>query len=53
MTIWARDLDTGVAKWVYQMTPHDEWDFDGVNEMVLLDINKGGKISAGPRALRS
>ena len=43
MTIWARDADTGVAKWVYQMTPHDEWDFDGVNEMVLLDINKGGK----------
>jgi len=43
MTIWARDLDTGVAKWVYQMTPHDEWDYDGVNEMVLADINKGGK----------
>ena len=43
MTIWARDLDTGMAKWVFQMTPHDEWDFDGVNEMVLLDVNKGGK----------
>ena len=43
MTIWARDLDTGMARWVYQMTPHDEWDFDGVNEMVLVDINKGGK----------
>jgi len=43
MTIFARDLDTGAAKWVFQMTPHDEWDFDGVNEMVLLDINKGGK----------
>jgi PQQ-dependent dehydrogenase (methanol/ethanol family) len=42
MTIWARDLDTGMAKWVYQMTPHDEWDFDGVNEMILLDVNKGG-----------
>ena len=42
MTIWARDLDTGMAKWVFQMTPHDEWDFDGINEMVLLDINKGG-----------
>ena len=42
MTIWARDLDTGMAKWVFQMTPHDEWDFDGVNEMVLLDANKGG-----------
>jgi PQQ-dependent dehydrogenase (methanol/ethanol family) len=43
MTIWARDLNTGAAKWVYQMTPHDEWDFDGVNEMVLLDIDHGGK----------
>jgi lanthanide-dependent methanol dehydrogenase len=43
MTIWARDADTGVAKWVYQMTPHDEWDFDGVNEMVLADVNIGGK----------
>jgi lanthanide-dependent methanol dehydrogenase len=37
MTIWARDADTGMAKWVYQMTPHDEWDYDGVNEMVLFD----------------
>lgn len=37
MTIWARDVDTGEAKWVYQMTPHDEWDYDGINEMVLID----------------
>jgi lanthanide-dependent methanol dehydrogenase len=43
MTIWARDVDTGVAKWVYQMTPHDEWDYDGVNEMILADQNIGGK----------
>ncbi|MEJ1965960.1 MAG: methanol/ethanol family PQQ-dependent dehydrogenase [Gammaproteobacteria bacterium] len=43
MTIWARDLDTGLAKWVYQMTPHDEWDFDGVNEVPLIDVNIGGK----------
>jgi PQQ-dependent dehydrogenase (methanol/ethanol family) len=42
MTIWARDADTGMAKWVYQMTPHDEWDFDGVNEMILADQNIGG-----------
>jgi PQQ-dependent dehydrogenase (methanol/ethanol family) len=42
MTIWARDPDTGMAKWVYQMTPHDEWDFDGVNEMILADQNIGG-----------
>jgi PQQ-dependent dehydrogenase (methanol/ethanol family) len=43
MTIWARDLDTGQAKWVYQMTPWDEWDFDGVNEMILADIDVKGK----------
>ena len=42
MTVWARDPDTGVAKWVYQMTPHDEWDYDGVNEMILADQNIGG-----------
>jgi lanthanide-dependent methanol dehydrogenase len=43
MTIFARDADTGVAKWVYQMTPHDEWDYDGVNEMILADMDFGGK----------
>ncbi len=47
MTIFARDLDTGMAKWVYQMTPHDEWDFDGVNEMPLVDVDfKGKKVPA-------
>ncbi len=43
MTIFARDLDTGMAKWVYQMTPHDEWDYDGINEMILADIKVKGK----------
>ena len=43
MTIFARDLDTGQAKWVYQMTPHDEWDYDGVNEMILTDQSIDGK----------
>ncbi|HEX2829687.1 MAG TPA: methanol/ethanol family PQQ-dependent dehydrogenase [Burkholderiales bacterium] len=43
MTIMARDVDTGMAKWVYQMTPYDEWDFDGVNEMILADLNVKGK----------
>ena len=43
MTIWARDVDTGATRWVYQMTPHDEWDFDGVNEMILADQNIGGQ----------
>lgn len=43
MTIFARNPDTGMAKWLYQMTPHDEWDFDGVNEMVLFDGKVDGK----------
>jgi PQQ-dependent dehydrogenase (methanol/ethanol family) len=42
MTIWARNPDNGMAKWVYQMTPHDEWDYDGVNEMILADQQIGG-----------
>ncbi|MEJ8796777.1 methanol/ethanol family PQQ-dependent dehydrogenase [Trinickia caryophylli] len=43
MTMFARDLNTGMAKWVYQMTPHDEWDYDGVNEMILADLPIDGK----------
>ena len=43
MTIFARDVDTGMARWVYQMTPHDEWDYDGVNEMILTDQEMGGQ----------
>lgn len=44
MAIFARDPDDGMAKWVYQMTPHDEWDFDGVNEMILSDQEVGGQM---------
>ncbi len=43
MSIWSRDVDTGAVKWVYQMTPFDEWDFDGINEMILADIPIKGK----------
>lgn len=43
MTIFARDADTGMTKWVYQMTPHDEWDYDGVNEMILTDQQFNGQ----------
>jgi alcohol dehydrogenase (cytochrome c) len=43
MTIFARNPDNGQAKWAYQMTPHDEWDYDGVNENVLVDLTIGGK----------
>jgi len=37
MTIWGRDINTGEAKFGYQKTPHDEWDYAGVNYMGLSD----------------
>jgi PQQ-dependent dehydrogenase (methanol/ethanol family) len=44
MTIFARDPDTGKAKWAYQKTPHDRWDYDGINENVLVDLNINGQM---------
>jgi PQQ-dependent dehydrogenase (methanol/ethanol family) len=44
MTIMARNPDTGMAKWVYQKTPHDEWDYDGVNENILADLEMNGEM---------
>ncbi|RUU45051.1 PQQ-dependent dehydrogenase, methanol/ethanol family [Mesorhizobium sp. M6A.T.Ce.TU.002.03.1.1] len=41
--IFARDPDTGNAKWFYQWTPHDLHDYDGINEQVLLDMTWQGK----------
>jgi lanthanide-dependent methanol dehydrogenase len=38
MTIFARKVDTGEAVWAYQMTPFDQWDYDGVNENILVDM---------------
>jgi PQQ-dependent dehydrogenase (methanol/ethanol family) len=37
-TMFARDPDTGVARYMYQMTPHDSWDYDGVNENIVADV---------------
>jgi PQQ-dependent dehydrogenase (methanol/ethanol family) len=44
MSIFARNVDTGEAEWVYQMTPFDQWDYDGVNEVVLVDMEVDGKM---------
>ncbi|WP_156937948.1 methanol/ethanol family PQQ-dependent dehydrogenase [Mesorhizobium sp. LNHC221B00] len=41
--IFARDPDTGAAKWFYQWSPHDLHDYDGINEQVLLDMSWQGK----------
>jgi PQQ-dependent dehydrogenase (methanol/ethanol family) len=43
MTLFARNPDTGVAAWAYQMTPHDAWDYDGINESVLTDTVVDGQ----------
>jgi PQQ-dependent dehydrogenase (methanol/ethanol family) len=44
MTIFARNPDTGKAAWAYQKTPHDAWDYDGINENVLVDLNMQGQM---------
>ncbi len=44
LSIFARNVDTGEAKWVYQMTPFDQWDYDGINEVVLVDMKVDGKM---------
>ncbi|MEA2723781.1 MAG: lanthanide-dependent methanol dehydrogenase [Gemmatimonadales bacterium] len=41
--MFARDPDTGQAVWAYQWSPHDVYDHDGVNELVLLDLPIGGR----------
>jgi PQQ-dependent dehydrogenase (methanol/ethanol family) len=41
-TLFARDADTGDARWAYQFGPHDLFDYDGVNESILLDMDIHG-----------
>ena len=41
----ALDPETGEIKWHYQTTPHDGWDFDGVNEFISFDAG-GRKLGA-------
>ena len=43
-SVFARDVDTGQAKWAMQTTPHDEWDYDATNEVILFEQkDKTGK----------
>src|SRR4051812_17910914 len=41
--VFARDPDSGQAKWFYQLNPHDEFDHDGVNENLVLDLPVNGQ----------
>lgn len=61
-SIFARDPDTGAVKWVYQTTPHDNWDYDAISESIpvtqtingvprklLVHFNKNGFVYAFDR----
>ena len=43
MTIFARKIENGEAVFAYQMTPFDQWDYDGINENFLTDMDIDGK----------
>lgn len=43
VTVWARDANTGMAKWAYQIVPHDAWDYDEIMENILVDMSWQGK----------
>jgi len=42
-SILAVDLTTGQLKWHYQAVPNDNWDFDNVQQLMLLDLNINGR----------
>jgi PQQ-dependent dehydrogenase (methanol/ethanol family) len=42
--VFARDVDTGQAKWFYQSNPHDLYDHDDINELILLDMPVNGQM---------
>lgn len=44
ITIWARNPETGMAKWAYQVEPHDGFDYDEIMENVLVDMPWHGKM---------
>jgi len=37
MTVWARDADSASPNGSNQLTPHDQWDYDAINEMILAN----------------
>ncbi|MBV9631085.1 MAG: PQQ-dependent dehydrogenase, methanol/ethanol family [Xanthobacteraceae bacterium] len=50
-SLFARDPDTGMAKWAYAVGPHDLWDYDEINENILLDLpinNQTRKVLVHP-----
>ncbi len=42
-SILAVDVSTGKLKWHYQVTPNDNWDYDAVQQLMLVDLNIKGR----------
>ncbi|MDB5720107.1 MAG: PQQ-dependent dehydrogenase, methanol/ethanol family, partial [Alphaproteobacteria bacterium] len=42
--LFARDINTGKARWYYQFSPHDQHDYDAINEQILLEMPFGGAM---------
>ena len=43
-SIIARDPDDGMARWAFQVSPHDAWDYDEIMENVLVDMEYQGRM---------
>ncbi len=43
-SIIARNASDGHMRWATQIVPHDEWDYDEINENVLVDMDFGGRM---------
>jgi len=44
VSIFARDPETGQAKWAYQISPHDTWDYDEIMENIAVDMEWHGQM---------
>jgi quinohemoprotein ethanol dehydrogenase len=43
-SILAVDLTTGELRWHYQAVPNDNWDYDNVQQLMLLDLEIDGRM---------
>ncbi len=44
VTIWARNPETGMARWAYQIEPHDSFGYGAVMENILVDMPWNGRM---------
>ena len=49
-SVFARKASTGEARWIYQVTPHDQWDYDSVSESTPIDLATPIITASGPHS---